>query len=137
MSYLAQAAFPLIWMVVPCVGALVRTRRVRDRAKRREIRQRWWAMGALGFGSLWMTVSFLAHPGRHGGSDRLHPHPVHVRDRFRQPRPGAPGLPGRFGLGMFLRGAVIGHLYQWIANGDHAPGNVGGVLANDILVRRS
>nr|WP_310886834.1 DUF6790 family protein [Rhodococcus sp. SBT000017] len=33
----------------------------------------------------------------------------------------------------FLWGAVIGHLYQWFANGDHAPGNTGGVLVYDIL----
>jgi apolipoprotein N-acyltransferase len=62
MSYLPQAAGSLIWMVIPCVGALVRTCRVRDRAERREIRRRWWAIGALGLGSLWMTFSFLAIP---------------------------------------------------------------------------
>jgi hypothetical protein len=35
---------------------------------------------------------------------------------------------------MFLWGAVVGHLYQWFAAGDHAPGNTGGVLVNDILI---
>ena len=35
---------------------------------------------------------------------------------------------------MFLWGATIGHLYQWFANGDHAPGNGGGVLVYDVLI---
>ncbi len=35
---------------------------------------------------------------------------------------------------MFLWGAVIGHVYQWFANGDHAPGNTGGVLVYDLLI---
>jgi hypothetical protein len=38
------------------------------------------------------------------------------------------------GAGMFLWGATIGHLYQWFANGDHAPGNGGGVLVYDVLI---
>lgn len=37
------------------------------------------------------------------------------------------------GAGMFLWGAAIGHVYQWFAHGDHAPGNTGGVLVCDIL----
>ncbi|MGY2061638.1 DUF6790 family protein, partial [Nocardia gipuzkoensis] len=32
------------------------------------------------------------------------------------------------GAGMFLWGALIGHIYQWFAHGDHQPGNTGGVL---------
>jgi len=35
---------------------------------------------------------------------------------------------------MFLWGATIGHLDQWFANGDHAPGNGGGVLVHDVLI---
>lgn len=35
---------------------------------------------------------------------------------------------------MFLWGAEFGHLYQWFANGDHAPGNTGGVLVYDLLI---
>ncbi|MEU8635961.1 DUF6790 family protein [Amycolatopsis sp. NPDC048633] len=38
------------------------------------------------------------------------------------------------GGGMFLWGALAGHVYQWFANGDHAPGNTGGVLVNDLLI---
>ncbi|MFI5774584.1 DUF6790 family protein [Streptomyces sp. NPDC051658] len=34
----------------------------------------------------------------------------------------------------FLWGATIGHVYQWFANGDHAAGNTGGILANDVLI---
>ena len=36
--------------------------------------------------------------------------------------------------GAFLWGATIGHLYQWLANGNDAPGNIGGVLAYDVLI---
>lgn len=35
---------------------------------------------------------------------------------------------------MFLWGAAIGHVHQWFANGDHAPGNTGGVLVTDVLL---
>jgi hypothetical protein len=132
MSYLAQAAFPLIWMVVPCVGALVRTCRVRDRAERREIR-RWWAIGALGFGSLWMTFSFLAIPDAMAEAIGFTRISVTFEIAFANLGLALLGLLAAsasyrermtIGLssGMFLRGAVIGHLYQWIANGDHAPG---------------
>jgi hypothetical protein len=38
------------------------------------------------------------------------------------------------GAGLFLWGALIGHVYQWFANGDHAPGNTGGILVCDLLI---
>jgi hypothetical protein len=132
-------------MVIPCVGALVRTRRVRERAERLEIWQWWWAIGALGFGSLWMTFSFLAIPDAMAeaiGSTRT---PFTFEIAFANLglallgfRAASASYRERMTIGissgMFLRGAVLGHLYQWIANGDHGPGNVGGVLANDILI---
>ncbi|BCK67499.1 hypothetical protein Srufu_014520 [Streptomyces libani subsp. rufus] len=34
----------------------------------------------------------------------------------------------------FLWKAAIGHVYQWFAHGDHAAGNTGGILANDVLI---
>src|ERR1700761_1798368 len=61
-SYVFKAAVPVVWLLIACVGALIRTRGVTDRAARLETWQRWWAVAALGCGSLWMTVSFLLIP---------------------------------------------------------------------------
>ncbi|MEU0090541.1 DUF6790 family protein [Kribbella sp. NPDC006257] len=85
----------MIWLGVAVVGATVHSRRLPAGRARLEIWQRWWALGALGLGSLWMFLSFA---------------------------------------GMFLWGAVIGHVYQSFANGDHAAGNTGGVLIYDLLI---
>lgn len=144
-SYLIQSAVPLLWLVIACVGALIRTRHVADRAAKLEIWQRWWAVAALACGSLWMTVSFLTIPNvmaqaigfprtpflfeiafANLGLAMLGLRAVHASARER--------ITIGLGAGMFLWGATIGHLYQWIANGDHAPGNGGGVLGYDVLI---
>ncbi len=55
---------------------------------------------------------------------------------FRAARPGTTPrerITVGLGAGMFLWGAAFGHVYQWFANGDHQPGNTGGVLAADVL----
>src|SRR3954468_4397911 len=61
-SYLAQSAFPVIWILVPAIGAYLKARRARTPEDKLEIWQRWWAIGAMGIGSLWMTVAFLVFP---------------------------------------------------------------------------
>ncbi|EWM16189.1 hypothetical protein KUTG_06493 [Kutzneria sp. 744] len=144
-SFLAQSAFPLVWIVAPAIGAYVRARRATSPGERLEIWQRWWAIGAFGIGSLWMTVAFLAFPDVMAtaiGFDRtpflfeiafanLGLAVMGFRAASASPRERITiGLGG----GMFLWGAVVGHVYQWFANGDHAPGNTGGVLVNDILI---
>ncbi|HEY2056868.1 DUF6790 family protein [Amycolatopsis sp. NBC_01480] len=144
-SYLAQAAVPLIWLVIACVGALVRTRGVQDRAARLETWQRWWAIAALGCGSLWMTVSFLTIPDVMAEAIGFTRTPFAFEIAFANLGLAFLGLRAASGsyrermtagisAGLFLWGATIGHLYQWIANGDNAPGNVGGVLAYDVLI---
>jgi apolipoprotein N-acyltransferase len=144
-SYLARSAFPVVWILVPAIGAFVRARRVTSPRERLEIWQRWWAIGAFGIGSLWMTVAFLVFPDVMAtaiGFDRtpflfeiafanLGLAVMGFRAASASPRERITiGLGG----GMFLWGAVVGHVYQWFANGDHAPGNTGGVLVNDILI---
>ncbi|MFC9258035.1 DUF6790 family protein [Amycolatopsis thailandensis] len=145
LSYLAQSAFPLVWVVVPAIGAAIRARHAASPRERLEIWQRWWAIGAFGCGSLWMTVAFLAFPDVMAtaiGFDRT-PFMFEIAFAnlgmailgFRAASASAReritiGIAG----GMFLWGAVIGHVYQWFANGDHAPGNTGGVLVTDILL---
>ncbi|RZQ62618.1 DUF6790 family protein [Amycolatopsis suaedae] len=145
LSYLAQSAFPLVWILVPAIGAYLRARRARSPQESLEIWQRWWAIGAMGFGSLWMTVAFLAFPDVMAtaiGFDRT---PFMFEIAFANLGLAVMGFRAAsasareritigLGAGMFLWGALAGHLYQWFANGDHAPGNTGGVLVTDLLI---
>ncbi len=145
LSYLAQSAFPLVWLVVPAVGAFVRARHAASPRQALEIWQRWWAVGALGCGSLWMTVAFLGAPDVMAtaiGFDRT---PFMFEIAFANLGLAVMGFRAAsasareritvgLGSGMFLWGALAGHLYQWFARGDHSPGNTGGVLVNDLLI---
>ncbi len=144
-NYLAQSAFPLIWILVPAVGAFVRARHARSPQEALEIWQRWWAIGALGFGSLWMTVAFLALPDAMATAIGFGRTPFMFEIAFANLGLAVMGFRAAsasareritigIGAGMFLWGAVAGHLYQWFAGGDHAPGNTGGVLVNDVLI---
>ncbi|MGW3289174.1 DUF6790 family protein [Streptomyces sp. NPDC001002] len=146
-SYLAQSAFPMTWLLVAVIGALIRTRHSTSGRARLETWQRWWAIAALGCGSLWMTISFVTIPDTMAtaiGFDRT---PFEFEIAFANLglavmgfRAASPSASAReritigLGAGMFLWGAVIGHLYQWFAQGDHAPGNTGGVLVYDTLI---
>lgn len=144
MSYVAQSALPLVWIVIAVVGALVRTRHSPSREAALETWQRWWAVAALGCGSLWMTVAFLAAPEAMATAIGFGATPFQFEIAFANLglavmgfRAVSAGARERItiglGAGMFLWGAAIGHLYQWFAHGDHAPGNTGGVLVCDIL----
>ncbi|WP_037303172.1 DUF6790 family protein [Amycolatopsis orientalis] len=144
-TYLARSAFPLVWILVPAIGAFVRARHVTSVRERLEIWQRWWAIGALGFGSLWMTVAFLAFPDGMAtaiGFDRT---PFMFEIAFANLGLAVMGFRAAsasarervtigLGAGMFLWGALAGHVYQWFANGVHSPGNTGGVLVNDLAI---
>ncbi|POM26653.1 hypothetical protein BTM25_10570 [Actinomadura rubteroloni] len=144
-GYIAQSAFPLVWILVPAIGAFVRTRRVTSLRERLEIWQRWWAVGAFGIGSLGMTFAFLAFPDVMATAIGFHRTPfmfeIAVANLglavlgFRAASAAArERITIGLGGGMFLWGALIGHVYQWFANGDHAPGNTGGVLITDLLI---
>ncbi|WP_394361689.1 DUF6790 family protein [Amycolatopsis sp. SB7-3] len=144
-SYLAQSAFPLVWMLVPAVGAFLRARHAPTARERLEIWQRWWAIGALGFGSLWMTVAFLAFPDVMATAIGFERTPFLFEIAFANLGLAVMGFRAAsasarervtigLGAGMFLWGALVGHVYQWFANGVHSPGNTGGVLANDLLI---
>ncbi|GAA4533176.1 DUF6790 family protein [Amycolatopsis samaneae] len=144
-NYLFQACFPLIVPAITCLGALVRSRRAHTRLERLEIWQRWWAVGAVGFGSLWMTLTFLTMPDYMAETIGFARTPFLFEIAFANLgfavmgfRAAKASLRERvtigLGAGMFLWGATIGHLYQFFANGDHAPGNTGGVLVSDILL---
>ncbi|MFC5185508.1 DUF6790 family protein [Actinomadura harenae] len=144
-SFLAQSAFPLVWILVPTIGALVRARHATSPRQRLEIWQRWWAIGALGIGSLWMTIAFLAFPDTMATAIGFHRTPFMFEIAFANLGLAVMGFRAAsgsahervtigLGAGMFLWGALAGHLYQWFAGGDHAPGNTGGVLVNDLLI---
>ncbi|WP_212761328.1 DUF6790 family protein [Nocardia uniformis] len=143
-SYLAQSAFPLIWPLIAVVGALIRTRRSPSRQAALETWQRWWAVVALGCGSLWMTIAFLTVPDVMATAIGFAGTPFQFEIAFANLGLAVMGFRAvsatareritiGLGAGMFLWGALIGHIYQWFANGDHAPGNTGGVLVCDLL----
>lgn len=143
-SYLAQTSLPLVWPLIAVVGALISTRHSPSHKAALETWQRWWAVVALGCGSLWMTITFLTVPDVMAtaiGFDRT---PFQFEIAFANLGLAVMGFRAvsatareritiGLGAGMFLWGALIGHVYQWFANGDHAPGNTGGVLVYDLL----
>jgi hypothetical protein len=144
-SYFVETAVPLVFPVVALVGALVRTRRSGPGAASSEIWQRWWAVAALGCGSLWMTISFLAVPDTMATAIGFARTPFETEIAFANLGLAVLGFRAAsassrerltigLGAGMFLWGAVIGHLHQWFAHGDHSPGNTGGVLVYDLLI---
>ncbi|GAA3593657.1 DUF6790 family protein [Kribbella ginsengisoli] len=146
-SYLVQTSVPLLWLVIAVVGATIRTRHSTSREAKLETWQRWWATAALGCGSLWMTISFLTIPDVMATAIGFNRSPFLFEIAFANLglavmafRAASPKASAReritvgLGAGMFLWGAVIGHLYQWFANGDHAAGNTGGVLIYDLLI---
>lgn len=61
-AYLLQTAVPTLWLWVAVIGASIHSSRS-ERGRRLEIWQRWWAVAALGCGSMWMTIVFLLVPG--------------------------------------------------------------------------
>ncbi|MGK5636811.1 DUF6790 family protein [Streptomyces sp. URMC 126] len=145
-SYAVRSALPLVWVLVATVGALMRTRRSPSRQAALETWQRWWAVAALGCGSLWLTIAFVTIPDGMAATIGFNRSPFEFEIAFANLglavmgfRAASPSATAReritvgLGAGMFLWGAVIGHVYQWFANGNHAPGNGGGVLVCDVL----
>jgi hypothetical protein len=123
----------------------VRARHSTSPRERLEIWQRWWAIGAFGIGSLWMTVAFLVFPDTMATTIGFNRTPFMFEIAFANLGLAVMGFRAAsaspreritigLGGGMFLWGAIVGHVYQWFANGDHAPGNTGGVLVNDLLI---
>ena len=146
-TYLMESAFPLVWILIAVIGALVRTRHSPTRQAALETWQRWWAIGALGCGSLWMVIAFLTIPGAMATTIGFNQTPFEFEIAFANLglavmgfRAASSNATARervtvgLGAGMFLWGAAIGHVYQWFANGVHAPGNTGGVLVNDLAI---
>lgn len=145
LPYAVQTTFPLLFMLVPALGALLSCRRRSPGRTATEIWQRWWAVGALGVGSLWITLSFLAAPTGMADAIGFAHSPFQFEIAFANLGLAVLGFRGasaspreRLTTGLvaaaFLWGAAIGHVFQWFANGDHAAGNTGGILANDILI---
>ncbi|MEV4601277.1 DUF6790 family protein [Amycolatopsis sp. NPDC049253] len=144
-AYFAQSAVPLLFVVVPTIGAFVRTRHSSSRRAALETWQRWWAIGALGCSSLWMTLAFLGAPDVMSTAIGFTRTPFEFEIAFANLGLAVMGFRAAsasareritigIGAGMFLWGAAVGHLYQWFANGDHAPGNTGGVVITDLLI---
>ncbi|MDN5667490.1 MAG: hypothetical protein L0G87_03735 [Renibacterium salmoninarum] len=144
-TYLAEAATPLFFPLVAVIGAAIHSRSGRTRLSRAEIWFRWWAVAALGGGSLWMTVSFLTIPETMTEMIGFQNTPFVTEIAFANLGLAVLGIRAvhaayrervtiGLGAGMFLWGATLGHLYQWIANGDTAPGNIGAVLIYDVLL---
>ncbi|MFG3280418.1 DUF6790 family protein [Streptomyces sp. NPDC048111] len=144
LPYAVRTAFPLLFLLVPALGALLSCRRNPDRPAL-EIWARWWSVGALGCGSLWITFSFLAFPDAMADAIGFAHSPFQFEIAFANLGFALMGFRGAsasprerltIGLGAaaFLWGATIGHVHQWFAHGDHAAGNTGGILADDVLI---
>lgn len=144
-TYLAQAATPLFFPVIALIGAAIHSRSKRTGLPRTEIWFRWWAAVALGGGGLWMALSFLLIPEFMAEMIGFANTPFATEIAFANLGLAIMGFRAlqasyreriTIGLaaGMFLWGATLGHLYQWIANGDTAPGNVGAVLIYDVAI---
>lgn len=145
LTFLAQSFAPVVFLLVPAVGAAWRARHARSADEALEIWQRWWAVGAMGLSSLFMTIAFLAVPDVMANVIGFARTPfmfeIAVANLglavmgFRAASASArERITIGLGAGMFLWGAAIGHVYQWFANGDHATGNTGGVLLTDVLI---
>lgn len=145
LPYAVRTTFPLLFMLVPALGALLSCRRRGPDRPAAEIWQRWWAVGALGIGSVWITISFLAVPKGMADTIGFAHSPFQFEIAFANLGLAVLGfraasasprerLTSGLAAAAFLWGATIGHVYQWFANGDHAAGNTGGILANDILI---
>ncbi|MGI5506986.1 DUF6790 family protein [Lentzea sp. CA-135723] len=146
LSYLGKTSFPLLWLLIAVVGALVSTRHSPSPAARLETWQRWWAGAALGGGSAWLVIAFLAVPDEMAATIGFARTPFEFEIAFANLalavlafRAASPSATTRervlvgLGAGMFLWGAVVGHVYQWFAAGNHQPGNTGGILIYDVL----
>ncbi|KOT99773.1 hypothetical protein ADK70_02495 [Streptomyces rimosus subsp. pseudoverticillatus] len=145
LPYAVQTTFPLLFMLVPALGALLSCRHRAPGRPAAEIWQRWWAVGALGIGSLWITLAFLAVPDAMADTIGFAHSPFQFEIAFANLGLAVLGFRGAsasprerltsgLAAAVFLWGAAIGHVYQWFANGDHAAGNTGGILANDLLI---
>ncbi|ONI83154.1 hypothetical protein ALI144C_16765 [Actinosynnema sp. ALI-1.44] len=146
-TYLGQTSFPLIFPAVAVIGAWIRTRHSPSRQAALETWQRWWAISAVGVGSGWMVLAFLGAPDMMATTIGFTRTPFMFEIAFANLGLAVMGFRAAsatatareritvgLGAGMFLWGAAIGHVYQWFANGDHAPGNTGGILVVDILM---
>ncbi|MBS2536095.1 hypothetical protein KGQ20_25355 [Catenulispora sp. NF23] len=145
-TYAVKTVFPAIWILIAVVGAAIRTRHSPSREAALETWQRWWAVAALGCGSLYICISFLVGQQSMADAIGFTRSPFQFEIAFANLalvvmalRVARPGTTPRervtvgLGAGVFLWGAAFGHVYQWFANHDHQPGNTGGVLAADVL----
>ncbi|WP_045074160.1 DUF6790 family protein [Psychromicrobium lacuslunae] len=144
-TYLLRAATPLLFPLIAVIGATFHARRKSLKLSSAEIWFRWWAIVALGGGGLWMTLSFLFIPDFMSEMIGFTLSPFATEIAFANLGIAVTGFRALkasyrervtigIGSGMFLWGATLGHLNQWLANGDTAPGNVGAVLIYDVAI---
>lgn len=148
-TYLAEAATPLFFPAIAVIGAAIHARSRRSKhgtsPASAEIWFRWWALVALSGGSLWMTLSFLTIPGIMTEMIGFQNTPFVTEIAFANLGLAVMGFRAvhasyreritiALGTGMFLWGATLGHLYQWFAHDDTAPGNIGAALIYDLAL---
>lgn len=145
MTYLAETLTPLPFPLIGVIGAAIHSRSKRTGLPKTEIWFRWWTIAALGGGSLWMTLFFIFVPDFLSEKIGFTESPFateiafanlalvfvalrSIKASYRE------RLTIGFGAGVFLWGATLGHVNQWLVNGNSASGNVGGVLFYDTLI---
>lgn len=142
--FVTQTSIPAIWVLVAVIGASIHSAHS-TALTRLEIWQRWWAVVTLGCGSAWMTLSFLLAPEMMTTAIGFARTPFVTEIAFANLGLAVAGFRAlhagpreriTIGLtaGMFLWGAVLGHVYQSVAHGNWSPGNTGGVLVYDMAI---
>lgn len=142
-EFVTQTSVPAIWLFAAIIGAGIHSARSTT-LTRLEIWQRWWATVALGCGSAWMALSFLLAPTVMTTAIGFAQTPFVTEIAFANlglavGGPGTARRPARTHHHRLrgrhvLVGAVIGHLYQSVAQGNWSPGSTGGVLVYDAVI---
>jgi hypothetical protein len=144
-TYLVQTLPPVLPLLVAVIGATIRTRHSTSPQAVLETWQRWWALAALGAGSLLMSLSFLTVPQTMADEIGFTYTPfafeigcANLGLALMGFRAASASARERITIGIgaatFLWGATLGHLYQFFAHGNHQPGNTGGILLYDVLI---
>ncbi|MBW0102475.1 DUF6790 family protein [Pseudonocardia sp. KRD291] len=148
--YVVSSATPMLVPLVCAIGAVISAGRARRRGapagETLEIWMRWWFRGAIAVGAAIVGVSFLIAPDFMATTIGF----VIANDFQREIAFANLGfalsavLAVRLGFGaraavtagyaVFMWGATVGHIWQSVVLGDHAPGNTGGILVYDVVI---
>ncbi len=144
--YWFNTSVPLLVPIVVVIGALIATRRACGLSAL-DIWTRWWFVGCIGFGAIvFVGITFLLIPA--SMAEQIGYSTANDFQReiaftnigwgvaaiLAAYRSATTRMTGLIGYTIFLWGAAVGHIYEYVAHGDHAAGNTGGILVYDVGV---